>query len=378
MFSSSASADNTASGAFIPPHETLLAACSKKILTPLAAMFCATCMITAAALADECGPVNGAKFICGVDNVEDFVRLPNGQILGSDLAAAGKQGYFFLFSPDHSFEKILPEDIAIAPDPAYAACEGPPDWEIFTPHGMDAVPQGDLVKLYAVNHGGRDDIEVFTIDLSLGAAKFAWNGCLVSPEGSWPDDVAALPSGGLVASSLWDPRDEDRLKKLAEGKPVGQLLEWHADKGWSSIDGTEELSGANGVIVSADGSTIYLAAWSGKQLAIIDRASGDIKTIDLDYTPDNLIWDARGETIFIGGTTANVPDALDCFVSDKINCPEIGVRVDRFDPKTMKIETLIKGNQFGEFGMATGAMDVGNELWVNSYRSDRIAIFDLK
>ena len=30
-----------------------------------------------------------------------------------------------------------------------------------------------------------------------------------------------------------------------------------------------------------------------------------------------------------------------------------------------------KGNDFGEFGAATGAIDVGNELWVNSFRSDQ-------
>lgn len=329
-------------------------------------------------LTNDCEPVNGAEFICGVDNVEDFVRLPDGRLIGSDLAAAGNQGHFFLFDLDRSVHKITPEEIAIAPDPAHADCPGAPDWTLFTPHGMDLVADGDGATLYAANHGGRDVVEIFDVDLSAGDPELTWTGCLVPPEGTWPDDVAVLPTGGLLVSSLWDPRDEARLQKLINGAPVGELLEWHADTGWSTVPGTEKLSGPNGIIVTPDGLTAYLAAWSGQQLATIDRTTGAISTIDLDYTPDNLTWAADGRTFFIGGTTANVEVALDCFGSTNVNCPWTGVRVDRFDPASLELETLIEGDEFGEFGMATGAIDVGDELWVNSYRSDRVAVFQLK
>ena len=64
-----------------------------------------------------------------------------------------------------------------------------------------------------------------------------------------------------------------------------------------------------------------------------------------------------------------------CFGSVKVNCPETGVRVDRFDPATRKSETVVASGVYGEFGAATGAIDVGEDVWVNSFRSDRIAIF---
>lgn len=45
-----------------------------------------------AAAAGECAPDEAAKFVSGVDNVEDFAQLPNGQLIGGDLAVPGKQG----------------------------------------------------------------------------------------------------------------------------------------------------------------------------------------------------------------------------------------------------------------------------------------------
>ena len=330
------------------------------------------------ARAQDCSEQHGVEFICGVDNVEDFARLPNGQVIGSDLAAAGKQGHLFLFNADRTVRKVEQGEIQVSPDARYTDCREAPDWSKFTPHGMDIDTTNDRATLYVVNHGGREAVEIFSIDLSAGKLKIAWNGCLLPPVGAWPDDVAVIPSGGLLVSSLWDPRDNKRLEKLVNGQPIGELLEWHADRGWLAVPGTKKLSGSNGVIVSPDSKTIYLAAWSGKQIAVIDRTTDQMSIIELDYTPDNLSWSADGKTIFIGGTTANVQEALDCFISSKVNCPWTGVRVDRFDPVTSKLDTLISGNKFGEFGMATGAIDIGTELWVNSYRSDRVAVFALK
>ncbi|MDF2467771.1 MAG: hypothetical protein K0Q61_143 [Rhodococcus erythropolis] len=328
------------------------------------------------AQSDDCGPSNGAEFICGVDNVEDFVRLSDGHLLGSDLAAPGTTGHFHLFGPDRSVRAIEPQEIIVAPNPAYGDCAAP-DWNLFNPHGMGSLDvEGRTSALYVVNHGGRDVVELFDVDLAANAPRLTWTGCLVPPEGAWPDDVAALPNGDLLVTSLWNPDDPGKLQKAIDGAPQGQLLKWTADGRWSQLPGLDAISGHNGVIASADGTTAYMAAWSGKQLVTIDMASGAVETTGLEYTPDNLTWSADGRSIYIGGTTANVEAALNCFTSSKVNCPETGVRVDRYDPAAKTFETLVEGTDFGQFGMATGAIDVGDELWVNSYRSDRIAVFD--
>ncbi|CAH0310089.1 hypothetical protein [Rhodococcoides fascians] len=325
----------------------------------------------------DCAPSNGAEFICGVDNVEDFVRLPDGQLIGSDLAATGTQGHLFLFQTDRSVRTIEPQEIAVEPDPAYGACEVP-DWNIFNPHGMGSVDieGGRATKLYVVNHGGRDAVEIFDIDRSAEVPTVTWTGCLVPPAGAWPDDVAALPDGGMLVTSLWNPDDPDNLQKAVDGTPQGQLLKWTTTGQWSVLPGLDDISGPNGVITSPDGKMAYMAAWSGKQLVTIDLVSGAVDTENLDYTPDNLTWSADGSAFYIGGTTANVEGALQCFTSTRTNCPETGIRIDKYDPTSKSVQTLVQGSDFGQFGMATGAIDVGEELWVNSYRSDRVAIFD--
>lgn len=327
----------------------------------------------------NCAPSNGAEFICGVDNVEDFVRLSDGHLIGSDLAANGRQGHLFVFqTTNRSIRVVEPQDISIKPDPAFGACQAP-DWKIFNPHGMGGIDvQGRTTTLYVVNHGGRDAVEIFGVDLGGESPALTWKGCLVPPKGAWPDDVAALPDGGLLVSSLWNPDDPDNLQKATDGISQGQLLKWTTDGKWAVLPGLDGVSGPNGVIVSPDGSRAFLAAWSGRQLLSIDLMSGAVETTNLDYTPDNLTWSADGRTFYIGGTTANVAGALECFTSTRINCPETGVRVDEYDPVSKKLRTLVNGNDFGQFGMATGAIDVGDELWVNSYRSDRIAIFNGK
>lgn len=342
----------------------------------LTAGACVLTLCGTAALAQGCDPANGAEFICGVNNVEDFTRLPDGRILGSDLAQHGQRGYFRLFEADRSVHVIQPDEIAIAPDAAYADCPVAPDWTVFGPHGIDFVASGDTGTLLAVNHGGREAIEVFSVDLSGAVPELAWTGCITAPKGAWPDDVAILPDGGFIATSLWDPEDDTRVNKLTAGKPVGGLFEWHPGQGWSLVPGSEVMSGPNGVVVTPDGSTAYVAAWSGKQLVTVNRGTGDITAQDLDFAPDNLVWMADGKSIIVGGVFQTVPDALACFGSPDVNCPTVGVRVDRFDPATGALETLVNGNDFGEFGAATGGIDVNGELWVSSFRSDRIAIFD--
>ncbi|RRD21501.1 hypothetical protein ECB98_23805 [Brucellaceae bacterium VT-16-1752] len=159
---------------------------------------------------------------------------------------------------------------------------------------------------------------------------------------------------------------------------MGGLFEWHSDKGWSDVPGSKEISGPNGVIATADGSKLYVAAWSGKQIVEIDRTTGKLAATDVDFFPDNLNWAANKATILatgIGGSSIEV--ALDCFSSSKVNCPKTGIRVDRFDPATKTRRTLVSVDGYGIFGAATGTIEVGKELWINSFRSDRIAILAL-
>jgi hypothetical protein len=337
-----------------------------------------------AATPSDCAPANGVKFICGVTNVEDWAPVTGTQwVIGGNLAAAGKQGTLYLFdTKTDTATAVEPSDIAIKPDKQkYKDCPGAPDWKIFGPHGLDLTRgTGQQRTLYAVNHGGREGVEVFDVDLSKGKPAFTWVGCAVVPKHFWPDGVASLPNGEIVVTSLWDPEDPHRLDKLSKGEVVGGLDTWSPEKGWAEVPGSKGLSGPNGVITSADGKEIFVAVWSGKEVARLSYGKTPVekKTVHTGFLTDNLRWGPDDHTIFVGGQATSVKQVLECFESQAVNCPKVPFQIDSMDPSTMKLNTLIKAGSHGEFGAGTGAIRVDDHLWVSSFRADRIGIFPLK
>jgi DNA-binding beta-propeller fold protein YncE len=332
----------------------------------------------------DCSPANGVSFICGVTNVEDWAPVPDSKwVIGGDLSTASNpQGYLYLFDTGKkTVSAVQPSEIAIKPDKkTYPDCPGPVDMKTFGPHGLDLTRTGGTHrKLYAVNHGGRESVEVFAVDLSKPRPVFTWTGCVVAPKGFWPDAVASLPDGGIVVTSLWDPADADRVNKLSNGQPVGGLDEWHPGSGWSVVPGTEGMSGPNGVIVSPDGKEVYLALWSGKQVARISRGvtPPKVDTVPTGILTDNDRWSADGKSIFVGGQDVTVKQALECFESSAVNC-NVPFKIYRMDPATLKLTVAVKSGVYGVFGAGTGAIQVGNKIWVSSFRADRIGIFPAK
>ena len=53
-------------------------------------------------------------------------------------------------------------------------------------------------------------------------------------------------------------------------------------------------------------------------------------------------------------------------------------KILRMDPQTMEMTEVIKSGVYGVMGAGTGAIEVGNKLWVSTMKGDRIAIFPLK
>ncbi|HYZ22552.1 MAG TPA: hypothetical protein VE690_10385 [Rhodopila sp.] len=264
--------------------------------------------------------------------------------------------------------------------------------KIFGPHGLDLTRTGGQHRtLYAVNHDGRESVEVFSVDLSGSKPKFTWVGCVVAPKGLWPDAVASLPDGGIIVTSLWDPTDPDRMNKLSNGQVVGALDGWHPGKGWSQVPGSEGLSGPNGVIVSPDGREVYIAAWSGRQLVRLSRGRGTPQgtlqgtsqgtskkqAVSTGILTDNVRWSPDGKSMFVGGQDASVKQVLDCFESTAVDC-NVACRIYRASPGTLKLTEVVKSGVYGVFGAGTGAIQEGNQIWVSSFRSDRIGLFPAK
>ena len=55
----------------------------------------------------------------------------------------------------------------------------------------------------------------------------------------------------------------------------------------------------------------------------------------------------------------------------------VASRVVRIDPKTLKVQDLVNYPSGDAFDFATGAIQIGKQIWVGSVRGEKLAIFPL-
>src|SRR6185295_15650471 len=127
----------------------------------------------------------GLSFVCGIQNGEDLVAVPNSRWLIASGMAPG--------SGLHAVDTLAKTvrtlygggSIAVRPDrTTYANCPGPLNPKQMVLHGLSLRPgTGGRFTVYATNHGGRESIEVFDLDAGGGAPMAAWVGCVLMPDG---------------------------------------------------------------------------------------------------------------------------------------------------------------------------------------------------
>lgn len=254
----------------------------------------------------------------------------------------------------------------------FGACEGALDPAVAAPHGLGTeVDEDGTEYLYVVNHGGRESIEVFTVE----GEALTWIGCSVLPEGSMGNGVVGDPdSEGFYVTNFLDPSDmEGNFEKAFAGEATGEVLHWTPADGWSVVEGSE-MSTPNGIAVSEDGESLYVASWGGRELVELDRSSGEVlNTVAVDIMPDNLRYTEDGKLL----VTGQVIDTFETFLSYEFGDGQPEERYDVFalDPETFTVETIAAGNVAG-FGNPTTALEVGDRIFVGSVAGDKILQLD--
>jgi hypothetical protein len=338
-------------------------------------MLVAFCVSPAIA-GEDCPPAGGWNFICGPTTVEDLVAVPGTHwIVGSGMSEARAPGRLHLIDADKkTWEAFYPgASPAIEFDQtSYPACPGAPDTKNFGAHGIAIRDDGNKIStLLAVNHG-REAVEVFKINASGAKPSIRWIGCVPMSETVSLNAVAFLPKGGFVATKFYDPKAPGGFSAIMSQKITGGVLEWHPGTGVKSIGGTD-LSGANGIEVSEDGGTIYVAEWGTQQLVrfIIGTDEAGIQVafkkdiVKLDFMPDNLRMTPKG-TILAAGQN-RTPSSTGGFAAFK------GWTIVELDPKTMKVSEIAK--DAGELPLqnVSVALDLDGTLWIGAFRGDRVA-----
>ena len=316
----------------------------------------------AAAIPPPCLPEGGIRYVCNVQVVEDMMIVPGGRWVAGSAMTAGAGGLYLI---DTATLKAHPAKIVMGKAQApYARCPGPPDMKTLRTHGIDLKPgKGETATIYAVAHGARESIEVFKVDASTREPKVTWTGCIVLPKNASGNAVVALPDGRIAVTKFMDADDADGIVHILNGQITGVVYIWTPGQGFSEVPGTE-LSGDNGLLVSKDGHWLYVNDFGRKAVyrVPLDR-SGEITHVATDFRPDNLRWAPDGKIIATGQyVELNNRDDLHGWAAVKI------------DPETLKVEPYIKVTGVPAFDNGTTTLVVGKDLYIGTYRGDRVAV----
>jgi hypothetical protein len=329
----------------------------------------------------QCEPRGSVEFICGFKAPEDLISVPNSSwLVGAGLGESGSGGALYLIdTKTRAVSTIFPQAGANHDRKTYAACPGAPDEKAFSAHGID-LRRGSRGQhtLYVINHGGRESLEVFTLDTSGQAPKLTWIGCVVYPEGTSGNSVAALPDGGFATTNFLDPRDKEAFPKMARREITGNVLEWSPSKGWTTVPDSA-LSGANGIVASPDGKWLYVASWPTKRVIRFSRANpaAPKRVFETGFLTDNLRW-ARDGSIMATGHDSEPPgqdnDLAKLFACRPPAKCFVTTIVARIDPQLGRSTKLLRLPGDERFQGGTTAIQIGDRFWIGSYRGDRIAV----
>jgi hypothetical protein len=325
--------------------------------------------------------------VCGLHNPEDLVRLP-----GENWIVVGQINF------DH--QTFPPSDFRFAPLLAvkvdtrevrwlFPTSEGAVDWDrktypdcsappkFISPHGVNVRTLGkDRFRLYVVNHGGRQSIEIFDVAVYGDRLQTDWRGCLHVPKefGIWENAVAPLPDGGVALSGF-------------------NVAIWHPGRGWTKFERfkgmsptqtraeiTKDSSLANGVEVSRDGQWLFVAdtlQGSVTRFPVEGDAASLVFKIEVfspgSFAPDNLRWGEDGG-LYVSGPyfSPSGHDLTDC--THRPVCDR-AIGIARIDPVTLTVKNTFQSDGIkGKFGMATTALQIGDRFWLGTSFGDRIAI----
>lgn len=332
----------------------------------------------AASTAGGCAPSGELNYVCGPVNAEDIVQIGDSQwLILSGMSGDNTSGHLYLL--DHntkSYEEWFPgSNPAFALDESlFAECPGPLDTTNFSAHGLSLRERMDgEYRLYMTSHGEREAIEIFDIDTTAEKPAITWVGCVKLTEDISANSVAILADGGFVTTKFLDNNDPNARDLLAAGQITGAVYEWHPGVigGLIAIEGTE-LSGPNGIELSADQRYMYVAALGAHEVVRFDRytAPPAKESVSIGVRPDNLRWSADGRLFTVGG---NYIPPEEC---QSPPC-STGWSVVAIDPTALEAERITGVDENATLQGASTALPVGNEIWIGTFRGDRVGYLPL-
>lgn len=310
--------------------------------------------------------------VCGFSNPEDVSwSRDNAALVVSEMARPGTSGALALYAPEGKAPRRLwptGREGEFAPTAGVGApdCRAP-DAATFAPHGIFATTGG---RLYVVNHGGRESVEIFSLTGSAGGTRAAWNGCIELPAGTSGNDVTVANDGEVIVSNYMSSMDSLWANlRVGLGLPTGDILGWLPDSGWRHLPGTE-ASAPNGVAVSPDGRNLFFVETGGQQLVRLRRSDGGARVeVAIDGALDNLSWTRRGNLLV--ASHDSVSAFLGCVTAGTCRAPW---SIWEIDPDTLAVRRIFQ-HDGSLVGAVASAAEVGDQIYLGAVFGDRIGVW---
>ncbi len=313
-----------------------------------------------------CPPSGTLSYVCGPSNAEDLVPVGTTRWLVASngapegVPAAGK--IYLIDTEAKTSEELFPgASPVLAHDAAtYPDCPTV-DLTNLEVHGIALRETASgKYRLYATTHGAVEAIQAWELDATGDRPSVVWVGCVPLPPKMYSNGVAILADGGFVTTKFIDPTEADPFASIGKGQINGEVHEWHPGGAVTAVPGTE-LSGANGIEVSADGGQLFVAAYGTHEVVRYDVGPnpGPPARIALDIAPDNLRWTEAGTLLTIGANLAE----------------DTGWTVVEIDPATMTASPLTTYDQDVTLQNASTALRVGKETWIGTWDGDRVGYY---
>jgi hypothetical protein len=326
-----------------------------------------------------CSSTHGHAFVCGAERAEDLALIPGTRWLiatgfanGAGLKLVDTEARSLRFWYSGASDQVQPDRAT------YRDCATPPDSRSLNVQGLrlDTESPG-LHKLHVANHGGREAIEVFRVDARADEPKLLWMGCLPMPDGMAANSVSTFPDGSVIATVLTRPGTQ--IADYVQGRVTGRVYEWKPGaRAFEHVRGAD-LPGNNGIETSRDGKEFYVVAFGMRAVLAFSHTNPAKllrKAVAPGFMPDNIHWD--GDTLIAAGMQYDEPACgglrkIIDGVADPMLCHR-GYTIARLDPRSMVYSILAYSEPDPSFnGTSTGVI-VGENLWLGSFQSDRIAI----
>jgi len=299
-------------------------------------------------------------------NAEDLAPLENGKwVIVSSMSGGmqAKGGLFVIDAKSGATRKLYPAD-KYTGTARLDGCPTEVAADAFAPHGITLQEDARGVKrLYVVNHGGRESIEIFEVKQGT-TINLQWIGCLVAPSGVYGNSVAVSADGTVFMTNMHKPIDGS----TPISRWGGDVATWSSASGWRSVPGSAIVA-PNGLLLSPDGRELYVASWVQGEVVAFTLGEGmpRRRVLKLSFLPDNLRW-GRSGNIIAAGHRATVPAVSACIMAAG-RCPEhIQSAIAEIDSKSLTTRCV----QSVELGLATVAVNVGAEIWIGAARGDSI------